>query len=266
MTQLSAAWYTSATFWTTTVSAVVAVISAGIAAWATLRAVRPKLRLAWTQHRNAPLIANGAPSLNISYDGSRLREPRMAEISVRNRGERDITSSMFHNGDPIAIEFGANVKKVLDVSTSPDSSTVPEHEPSGTKLIIKPSRLAKDQCVEWTVLLDGPETDPEFRSPLVDVVVVEEEDFFAAYDQRRRRYRRSLVGMLAVLALLASASTVLAYVTAASARDARDGLQRYRYIEYCRYYEKTDPQRANEMECPPASKPSGPTPESNPFK
>jgi hypothetical protein len=167
-------WYESGSFWQFAITTLVAVAVGALGAFATLRASNPKLRLSYRALINTSLLTAStrqAAHLSVTYGGTVVPRPRLVEVELRNAGRRDITASMFHGGDPIKFDLGADVIAVLDVDVQPGATTPPRVVATGTSVEVHPSLLVRQQSIVISVLVDGHRTDLSCQAPLVDVEV-----------------------------------------------------------------------------------------------
>ncbi|MDO0912108.1 hypothetical protein QQM39_15020 [Streptomyces sp. DT2A-34] len=139
--------------------------------WATLRAQKnPKLRLGYRLQSSAELLANhGSSGLSVTHNGVILTSPHVAAVQVINQGRQDIESGMFSGS--IEFELGEPILALLSSESSPSTTQVPAATVSGSKLLLPPSHLRKQQEVTYTLLLDGPVTGLTATESLINVDV-----------------------------------------------------------------------------------------------
>ncbi|MGW7408004.1 hypothetical protein ACWGI9_30580 [Streptomyces sp. NPDC054833] len=179
MTHIAAAWYESDTFWSISVGAVVAIATAALGAWATLRSASPKRRLTYCLRKYTSLLntIDEIPStLSVTHGTTEIANPHIAEVQLCNQGRRDITSTDFHNGEPIRFNFGAPVVAVLGIERGMATYPEPEVTHSDGLLSVGPSLLPRGQAISISVLLDGEGTEFEIQTALVDVRVTRQHE------------------------------------------------------------------------------------------
>jgi hypothetical protein len=164
-------WYTSATF--LTVLGLVVSLLSSVGTWLTLVAMNPKRRLLFGIRAVVPMVT--APEelrndLQVFHRRTRLTEPRLVEIQFVGRGRRDIPASLFE-GEPIRLAVGPQIVRVLKVTSSEPSRPLPKVVPDGTSLLIRPSVIGKRQEICINLLVDGPQPQLTWQSPLPDVDV-----------------------------------------------------------------------------------------------
>lgn len=182
METLAGQWWQNVDLWAIVVSAVVAVVLGWLSAWATLRAANPKRRFNWWVGADTPLIASrhgNSGAITVTAADTRLTEPRIVEFAVANTGRRDITASMFHDGEPLVFDLGGSIITLLGAESHPEGSRNPELNFPGGDLAtfeLLPSHIAQGQISMFTFLVDGNDGPPRcLRRPLVDVRVVADE-------------------------------------------------------------------------------------------
>ncbi|MEU0030861.1 hypothetical protein [Streptomyces sp. NPDC006335] len=184
MKKLAGEWWESGSWWQFAITISVSLLVGALAAWAALRSTNPKRKINWWLQSNTPLFnrpaGNGA-LLNVTLGSRQLSSPRVIELVLSNSGRRDVTASMFHEEESIKFDFDHEVAAVLNVTTDPEGTLLPQIETwqelipgtGGTQrggLIIKPSLLRKGQTVTVTVLIDGEEKPVRcVQFPLIDV-------------------------------------------------------------------------------------------------
>ncbi|MFG2489245.1 hypothetical protein ACGFSI_41740 [Streptomyces virginiae] len=171
----------SPTFWAA--GAVGATLGVGaVAAWATLRAARPKRQLAYW-HDTLPLIQQptlgtlvqrriAGSGLEVRLHGQALENPRLVTIHLRNTGRSDITSAQFDGGAPIRLLLDLPILELIAVDSVPEEATPPalSFADPPLELRIGPGRIGAGCSVTYTVLVDG-HTDVRLRHGLADVKV-----------------------------------------------------------------------------------------------
>ncbi|MFD3919126.1 hypothetical protein [Streptomyces sp. NPDC058595] len=176
MTLSSPSWLASGTFWQILFSVFTTFLGVVIGAWLTNKYNNPRRELQYQWRKNTPLLetsTSSASNLTVSHGSTPLAEPRVIDVLLRNQGRKEITSSDFHNGDPITVKLDCSIIELKEVHNDPSTSVPPEVTVSSdkTELIVSPSLLVAGQEVVITVVGDGPGNEEEFslRSPLVGV-------------------------------------------------------------------------------------------------
>ncbi len=98
-----------------------------------------------------------------------MQAPRIVLLAFQNTGRADITEGMFHDGDPVVIDLGADAIAILDVEVTGPSGGSPSLDVDGRTVLVRPGLLKRGQKVRVWVLADGREGSITCRSlPLVD--------------------------------------------------------------------------------------------------
>nr|WSY54963.1 hypothetical protein OG999_35725 [Streptomyces sp. NBC_00886] len=176
MVTLAGEWLQSGTFWGAA-AVIVAVLAAGSAVWATLRAANPKRRLLYRIYSRTPLLNPTASvpggSLTVMHGTSALANPWVVEVELINAGRRDISASMFHNGESITLDLGVPIIALLHTETSSRTQRPPTAVVNGRVLTVPPCLLGKRHTATFSLLVDGDEPQLECLAPLTDVDVAE---------------------------------------------------------------------------------------------
>uniref|UniRef100_A0AAU2A2U5 Uncharacterized protein n=1 Tax=Streptomyces sp. NBC_00093 TaxID=2975649 RepID=A0AAU2A2U5_9ACTN len=184
METLAGEWWESGSWWQFAITISVSLMAGALAAWAALRSTNPKRKINWWIQSNTPLFnrpAGDGALLNVALGSVRLSSPRIVELVISNSGSRDVTASMFHEGESINFDFDEDVSAILDVVTDPEGTLLPRIEAWRTLIpatggrhrggiLIKPSLLRRGQTIAVTVLVDGEEKPVQCAQfPLIDV-------------------------------------------------------------------------------------------------
>jgi hypothetical protein len=176
MMTLAGAWWQSGTFWAAA-AVVVAVFAALSAVWATMRAANPKRRLLYRIYSRTPLLNPTASvpgdTLTVTHGTNALANPWVVEVQLINAGRRDISASMFHNGEPITLNLGVPIIALLNSGTSSRTQRPPEAQVNGNILTVPPCLLGKRHTATFSLLVDGADPELECLAPLTDVDVAE---------------------------------------------------------------------------------------------
>jgi hypothetical protein len=172
MVPLADAWYKADLTWTIATFASGLLIGV-LAVWATLRASYPNLRVSYRLDSVTKLIATDAVqgSLAVTYNGTAVRNPHLAVMTLTNSGRRDITADMFHNGDPTVFEFDEHIVAPVEWQVTPPTHLAMPLRISGRGLLVDPTLLRRKQSLTVTLLFDGPVTDLTVQPSLVNVDV-----------------------------------------------------------------------------------------------
>jgi hypothetical protein len=186
---VAAAFYTSGTFWAGA-GALAAFVGAVAVVWVTFVVGLPRRRLYYGIRSAAPLLTappgmrsdlelrHRAAPLAGAADGDPgpggwqvLADPRVLTIDLVSRGRRDIPSDAYDGGQPLRLDVGARIVRVLRTASSPAAEAAPPVAAGGTSLEIGPGLIRRRQEITLTVLTDGGEPALTCRSPLIDVQV-----------------------------------------------------------------------------------------------
>ena len=106
--------------------------------------------------------AKGA--LEVSYGGTPVGDPYMLQITVKNIGPVDITSSDFDAARPLDIFLPAGYLTVVDITQMGVSATVDQ---SPGCISIEPVLLRRGAVISFDVLVDG-KPNVQLDSPLIN--------------------------------------------------------------------------------------------------
>ncbi|MEU9605444.1 hypothetical protein [Streptomyces sp. NPDC048057] len=160
--------------WAIIVSSIVGVLVGVLGAWATFRSANPKLRLQWWTVAQPPLFDSrfGGP-ITVSAAGITINEPRIVQFHLTNIGRRDITSSIFHNGESLDFKFNSPIVAPLELRSEPEGTRLPDVQlPPGAegRVEVRPGHIRRGQMITVTLLLDGQDVEAACaHMPLVDV-------------------------------------------------------------------------------------------------
>jgi hypothetical protein len=150
-------FYTNGTFWAGA-AAIVGLVSLVVLGWLTWRAANPKRRLWYSMPTVTPLATTGtgiqSGDLKISYSDRPLKSPATANIQLVSRGRLDIPRSAFDDNQPLQLDVGAPIVKVLNVATSPNCAK-PPLETDGSRLLVQPCLIGRRETIVITLLVEG---------------------------------------------------------------------------------------------------------------
>jgi hypothetical protein len=177
------------TFLTAT-GVVVTVLAAVATVWVTFTVGFPRRRLYYGMQFPTPLLS--APhtmrdELELRLNGQLLSDPSVLTLQLLSRGRRAIPSEAYNDRQPLLLDVGADIIRVLQANTDPDTASIPLITIDGTVLKIGPSLIDKRQEITITILTDGGRPSLTCKSSLVDVQVGPLKD---RWD--RVRWRRAL--------------------------------------------------------------------------
>jgi hypothetical protein len=259
-------------FWNTLITAIVAIVVAVCAAWATLRSVNPRRRLIWRQHVNTTLLpdVNPATGISVTHGQNAVAEPRLVELLIKNAGRRDVQGSDFVNAEnSLVFDFGAPIVSVLGSRVEPATAApcVTSHRES--ELRIHPGLISRGQTIHLTVLVDGADREAVLKLASILETPVKEggQGDFEPTSKRLLMLSQIAVlvaAMVAVVFAMYSAHKEIDAIAEAFRKDremmkkagqavqeATDGLT---LLRKCRYWDVHDPKRAKE-ECPEVEAP-----------
>src|SRR5215475_5184817 len=187
-------WYTSGTFWTIVSIAVALII--GIATFLVTWA--PRQRLLYDAARVTPLLTAAADvqNLKVLHRGHAVSRPHLMQINLTSKGRRDIPSSAFDRGRPLAFDVGARIVEVLQTVCEPASSPTPRVTYEGMTLRLGPELIGRRQTIVISLLVDGSEAHLTCKQATIAQVSVARRDL----DLARRQRRIVAAGCAAILA------------------------------------------------------------------
>ncbi len=169
----ASSWYGSGTFWAAS-GVVVAFLTGTALVVVTYLAAFPKRRLLYSMTLAAPMTDHAGgirDDLELLQRGSRLTDPHLVEIQLAGRGRKDIASSAYDNGEPIQLDIGVPIVKMLQSTSEPETLPIPKVTTERTKLRIGPSLIGRRQRITFTLLADGLRPRLTCESPLIDVKI-----------------------------------------------------------------------------------------------
>jgi len=160
---LASALYTSGTFWTGA-GTVVGVLGTMVVVWVTVSVGSSRRRLYYwstargSWRRQAEIPAGVAP-----YE---------LDIKLAGRGRKDIPSDAFDDRNPLTLDVGTRIVKIIGATSVPKTTPTPPIAAAGTSLKIGPGLIGKRQKITIRIRIDG-NRDRRRRltcqSPLIDV-------------------------------------------------------------------------------------------------
>jgi hypothetical protein len=164
-------WYSSGTLWTAMSVGVTLLIGVAtlLVTWV------PRQRLYYRAPPPTPLLSPGMrdiADLEIRHEGRRLADPHLVEVMLTARGRRDIPSSAFDQGRPLAFDLDARIIEVLQVRCSPTTSLAPPVAHEGSTLRIGPELVGRRQTTIIAVLVDGDRPSLTCTQPILAQVTL----------------------------------------------------------------------------------------------
>jgi uncharacterized protein YjbI with pentapeptide repeats len=198
---LASGWYSSGTFWAA--AGTVAVLATGtIAIILALLQDNPVRRLECTMSV-APLLQGSAEEtpgkLQMTWDGVVLKDPHVLEITLFNRGRRDIPKEDFDQ--PLEFRVGATILAVLRIISGSSSSVFRAVGFEGDLLKVGPGLIRRRQSIKVTLMAVG--SDPILTSSAAAVRDVDVEVLEAVQSDHPRPARVKFVAGIGVVALMA---------------------------------------------------------------
>lgn len=175
----TAPWYESATFWIDVSVPVASLLAAIVTGWITYIVTVPRQRL-----RYGLLDTKAEPVTETTHAtywqiAKTLPDPGLLVIILAGRGRRDIPSSSYDQGKPIAVSPGFDIKamRCLDSKLNPNIRP-PRVAVEGSTLEIGPDLIGRRQVLKYEVLVDrasavadGSGLGLTFQGSLVDVTI-----------------------------------------------------------------------------------------------
>lgn len=169
-------WYATAGF--SAVLAVVGVLIGGVGVWAALVFGRVRRRLWLSMPAVTPLLTHAAgqvdAELQVRYGDTVVAAPHVVELRLMVWGRRDVRAEDFSGGQPLTIEVGVPVVRILQVAWDrPGTAATPDLRVAGSVVAVLPSLLTVGRRLSLSLLVDGapPEALTCPAPPLADVHV-----------------------------------------------------------------------------------------------
>ncbi len=167
---IAAHWYASGTFWAAA-GFVAVVLFGALTVLVTYVVGTPRRQLTYCIISDVSLLA-WAPDtareiVQVRFRDQPVQFPRVLSVNLTARGRRDIRSSDFDQGKPLALDVGVRIVGVLAKKELPGGFT-------GSTFQIGPTLIRKRQSSNFTFLVDGEGGKLTCVSPLIDVVVREQ--------------------------------------------------------------------------------------------
>jgi hypothetical protein len=184
------------------VAVAVAAVLISILLW---RLGSPRRLLTYMLAADTPLLTRGArrlagDELDVSLGGQALTDPHVIAIQVASRSRRDIRAADFDDQEPLKLDMGTPVLKMLRCYTGgPDMPRI-QVDVQDSKLAIGPGLLKYRQAIIVSLLTDGPVT-LSCPNPALADVSVRHWSADQAYPHRRARQVLALLTILIVLAI-----------------------------------------------------------------
>jgi hypothetical protein len=166
----------------------------------------PRQRLLYGAVRAAPLLTAAADvqDLEVRHRGHVLSSPHLMEIILTSKGRRDIPSSAFDSGRPLALDVGASIVEVLEIVCEPESSPTPPITYDGTTLWLGPELIGRRETISVSLLIDG--SHPRLRCKEATIAQVS----VLRRDLELARRRRSMILVSSGASILVATGIVMA--------------------------------------------------------
>jgi hypothetical protein len=168
--------YSSATFWTGigTAAAVLTLLTT-VVLWSK---GAPRRLLIYGLRSQIALLSSDAvgragigSELQVIVNGRALTNPHVVSIAVVNRSRRDIRSTDFEDGIPLAIELNVPILQVLSSDTGGAAMPKMQLDTDDTKILIRPGLIRRRQVISLELLTDGAASLSCCNPALADVTV-----------------------------------------------------------------------------------------------
>jgi uncharacterized protein YjbI with pentapeptide repeats len=197
---LASGWLSSGTFWTAAGTVAVLVTGTTAIILAVLQA-NPVRRLECMMSV-APLLQGSAGEtpgkLQVTWEGAALQDPHILEITLFNRGRRDIPGEDFDQ--PLEFRVGASILAILRAASG-SSAAFRAVGFDGDILKVGPGLIRRRQSIKVTLMAVG--SDPVLTSSAAAVRDVDVEVLQSAPSDHPRPARVRLVAGVGVVALMA---------------------------------------------------------------
>jgi hypothetical protein len=188
-------WYSSVTF-LTQATVVVSLLGAVAVVWVTLRVGLLRRRLVY-----------GLKALpgDLEFDphGKIPGDRHVVTVELLSRSRRDIPSDAYNDHEPLRLDIGSYILKILQIISKPETLPVPRIAVRGSSLNIGPSLIGKRHDITISVLVDGSEPSLNHISPLIDVEIRNRSD------ERRATYWFVLASIAILAAVVVAAFVIL---------------------------------------------------------
>ncbi|MFI1304052.1 hypothetical protein [Streptomyces sioyaensis] len=167
---LAGEWYNSDAFWkaATAVIALLA-LSWGVYTW---RFKDPKRQFLYGMSNPTPLLS--APEgvrqdLELRHRGEVLTDPHVLQVTLINRGRKDIPSTDFDGGRSIRCDLGVRIIAHLSSTCVPESLKAPKLAIKATVIEAAPTLIRSRQSITYALLVDGAKPILECDIPIINV-------------------------------------------------------------------------------------------------
>jgi len=195
----------SANFWAG--AGVVAAVAAIVVAVLLWYLGSPRRLLLYSLTSQTALLTRGTrqravPDLAVTLSGEPLDDPHVASLQIESRGRRDIRGADFENTQPLKLDVGTPVLKLLDSETGGTAMPEIKIATEGSAVVIGPSLIKGGQVIIIDLLTDGPVTLTCPSPALADVTVRERRANEIPEPRWLRRSQASGVALIAISFLL----------------------------------------------------------------
>ncbi|MBT2511937.1 hypothetical protein J7I98_40595 [Streptomyces sp. ISL-98] len=136
------------------------------------RAKGPKRQFLYGMSTPTPILS--APEgvrgdLELRHQGDLLTHPQVMQVNLINRGRDDIPREAFDGEDPIVVDVGARIIKLLGSRSNPETLQAPPARVVGNAIEIGPKLIRGKQSLVYVLLVDGAAPKLKCSIPIVDV-------------------------------------------------------------------------------------------------
>ncbi|MFJ2020909.1 hypothetical protein [Streptomyces nodosus] len=147
--------------WNTVIGAIVAILTAILAAWVALYIAKSRRRLLWVPLSNESILRDDAVgSASVISGGVILARPRLIQLAIKNTSRHDLQRSDFTSGsDSLKFDLGTPIVAVASVTTTPSTAPTPSIGAFGSTISVGEGLIQSGQIIRISVLADGEERE-----------------------------------------------------------------------------------------------------------